>query len=301
MTFDIDANGILDVSAKDKDTGAQQSITVSGSGTLDESEVQRMIQESERNRAEDTRIRELVEARNELDGFAYHVERRLGELGDSVAVHDKARAESLIADARQAVKEEAPLDRVRSLTGDLQQTLHALASLGGAGEVRPGSEDADGSGAAPVLPELDAEELHDRWQRAVAETENQRKRYERRLEEVRLAERDRVSEAWLPVVDHLELALQHAAADPEAIIAGVEGVCRQAYAVLARLGYQRIAAVGEPFDPALHDAAQVRQEPQAAPGTVVQVLRAGYGSDRGLLRPATVVVQAGPDEREARS
>ncbi|MEU6622820.1 molecular chaperone DnaK [Streptomyces litmocidini] len=133
VTFDIDANGILDVSAKDKDTGAQQSITVSGSGTLDESEVQRMIQESERNRAEDTRIRELVEARNELDSFAYHVERRLGELGDSVAVHDKARAESLIADARQAVKEEAPLDRVRSLTGDLQQTLHALASLGGAG------------------------------------------------------------------------------------------------------------------------------------------------------------------------
>ncbi|MFI8825360.1 nucleotide exchange factor GrpE [Streptomyces sp. NPDC053431] len=173
--------------------------------------------------------------------------------------------------------------------------------VGRGGEVRPRSEDADGSGVPPVLPELDVEELHDRWQRAVAETENQRKRYERRLEEVCLAERDRVSEAWLPVVDHLELALQHAAADPEAIIAGVEGVCRQAYAVLARLGYQRIAAVGEPFDPALHEAAQVRQEPQTAPGTVVQVLRAGYGSDRGLLRPATVAVQAGPDEREARS
>ncbi|MFI8825359.1 molecular chaperone DnaK [Streptomyces sp. NPDC053431] len=145
VTFDIDANGILNVSAKDKDTGAQQSITVSGSGTLDESEVQRMIQEAERNRAEDTRIRELVEARNELDSFAYHVERRLGELGDSVAVHDKARAESLIADARQAVKEEAPLDRVRSLTGDLQQVLHALAS-GGAGGGGDGGSGANGPG-----------------------------------------------------------------------------------------------------------------------------------------------------------
>ncbi|AJF68640.1 molecular chaperone DnaK [Streptomyces vietnamensis] len=144
VTFDIDANGILHVSAKDKDTGAQQSITVSGSGTLDESEVQRMVQEAERNRAEDTRIRELVEARNELDSIAYHVERRLGELGDSVAVHDKARAESLIADARQAVKEEAPLDRVRSLTGDLQQMLHALASPGGAGG--GGGSDATGPG-----------------------------------------------------------------------------------------------------------------------------------------------------------
>lgn len=145
VTFDIDANGILNVSAKDKDTGAQQSITVSGSGTLDESDVQRMIQEGERNRAEDTRIRELVEARNELDSFAYHVERRLGELGDSVAVHDKARAESLVADARQAVKEEAPLDRVRSLAGDLQQMLHALASLGGAG----GGDGSSATGPEP--------------------------------------------------------------------------------------------------------------------------------------------------------
>ncbi|MGW3074691.1 MULTISPECIES: molecular chaperone DnaK [unclassified Kitasatospora] len=131
VTFDIDANGILNVSAKDKDTGAQQSITVSGSGTLEESEVQKMVEEAERNRAEDSRIRELVEARNELDSVAYQVERRLAELGDVVAVHDKARAEALVADARQAVKEEAPLERVRSLTGDLQQVLHGLAASGG--------------------------------------------------------------------------------------------------------------------------------------------------------------------------
>ncbi|MFF8605685.1 molecular chaperone DnaK [Streptomyces sp. NPDC015346] len=147
VTFDIDANGILNVSAKDKDTGAEQSITVSGSGTLDESEVRRMVDEAERNRAEDTRMRELVEARNELDSFAYQVERRLGELGDAVAVHDKARAESLIADARQAVKEEAPLDRVRSLTADLQQMLHGLAAAGG-GPGGPGPGPG-GPGAGP--------------------------------------------------------------------------------------------------------------------------------------------------------
>ncbi|MCG6498550.1 molecular chaperone DnaK [Kitasatospora sp. A2-31] len=138
VTFDIDANGILNVSAKDTDTGAQQSITVSGSGTLEESEVQRMVQEAERNRVEDARIRELVEARNELDGAAYQVERRLGELGDAVAVHDRARAEALIAEARQAVKEEAPLERVRSLAGDLQQMSHGLAAAaGGAGDGSP--------------------------------------------------------------------------------------------------------------------------------------------------------------------
>ncbi|MGW0469530.1 molecular chaperone DnaK [Streptomyces sp. NPDC003027] len=152
VTFDIDANGILNVSAKDKDTGAEQSITVSGSGTLDESEVQRMVQEAERNRAEDTRLRELVEARNELDSAAYQVERRLGELGDAVAVHDKARAETLIADARQAVKEQAPLERVRPLTADLQQILHGLAAsggtsgTGGAGGAGGGSTGGPGQG-----------------------------------------------------------------------------------------------------------------------------------------------------------
>lgn len=159
-----------------------------------------------------------------------------------------------------------------------------------------GTDGPAGGRGAPVLPELDVEDLRDRWQRAVAETENLRKRYERQMDDVRRAEQDRVTAAWLPVVDHLELALQHAAADPKAVIPGVEAVCQQAHALLAQLGYRRIAEVGEPFDPAVHEAAQVRQETGAAPGSVVQVLRAGYGSDRGLLRPAVVSVAAKPQE-----
>jgi molecular chaperone DnaK len=132
VTFDIDANGILNVSAKDSATGAEQQITISGSGTLDEAEVQRMVADAERHRADDAQLREAVEARNTLDSAAYQVERRLTELGDGVAVHDKARAEMLIGDARQAIKEQAPIDRVRSLTADLQQVLHGLAAAGGA-------------------------------------------------------------------------------------------------------------------------------------------------------------------------
>jgi molecular chaperone DnaK len=134
VTFDIDANGILNVSAKDSATGREQKITISGSGTLDESEVQRMVADAERHRADDAQLREAVDARNTLDSAAYQVDRRLSELGDQVAVHDKARAEMLVADARQAIKEQAPLDRLRSLTADLQQMLHGLAaSTAGAG------------------------------------------------------------------------------------------------------------------------------------------------------------------------
>ncbi len=105
-----------------------------------------MIADAERHRAEDARTRQLVEARNELDGAAYQVERRLSELGDAAPVHEKARAEMLIADARQAIKEEAPLDRLRALTSDLQLILHGLAatSPGGgpeSGPARPGGSD----------------------------------------------------------------------------------------------------------------------------------------------------------------
>jgi molecular chaperone DnaK len=128
VTYDIDANGILNVSARDKDTGAEQRITISETSNLDKGEVDRMIADAERNRADDMRLREEVDARNELDSIAHQVERRLAELGDSLPMHEKARAESLVADARQAVQEQAALDRVRSLRAELEQVFHSLAS-----------------------------------------------------------------------------------------------------------------------------------------------------------------------------
>ncbi|TDW21860.1 molecular chaperone DnaK [Kribbella kalugense] len=126
VTYDIDANGILNVAAKDKDTGVEQTITITESSALDASEVDRMVADAEQHRTEDTRLREEVDARNELDAVAYQVDRRLTELGDAVAVHEKARAETLVADARQAVKEGAGTERVRPLTQELQQVYQSL-------------------------------------------------------------------------------------------------------------------------------------------------------------------------------
>jgi molecular chaperone DnaK len=166
VTFDIDANGILDVSARDKDTGAEQSIQITESGTLIPAEVERMIAEAEQHRAEDAQLREAIDARNALDTVAYQVERRLTELGDQVAAHDKARAEMLVNDARQAVKEEAPLDRLRALTQDLQQVLYSLGTPGvvpsaeaAAAGATPGGDGRSGqSGAnAPSEDVIDAE------------------------------------------------------------------------------------------------------------------------------------------------
>jgi molecular chaperone DnaK len=131
VTYDIDANGILNVSAKDKDTGVEQTITITESSALDASEVDRMVADAEQHRTEDARLREEVDARNELDAVAYQVDRRLTELGDAVAVHEKARAETLVADARQAVKEGAGTDRVRPLTQELQQVYQSLLASRG--------------------------------------------------------------------------------------------------------------------------------------------------------------------------
>jgi molecular chaperone DnaK len=130
VTFDIDANGILNVSARDKDTGAEQRITISESSNLDQAEVERMIKDAEQHRDEDKRLRELTDARNELDTAAHRVESLLAERGDAVPVHEKARAENLVADARQAMKEDTPLDRIRSLTAELQQVYQSLAAAG---------------------------------------------------------------------------------------------------------------------------------------------------------------------------
>jgi len=152
VTFDIDANGILNVSARDKDTGKEQRITISEVSNLDKSEIERMIAEAERNRAQDAQIRQVVDARNELDASIYRVERLLTELGDRVPVNEKGRAEMLIDDARRALKEEAPLERLRSLAADLQQVFHSLSASGG-GQARGGpgtpGDGAGGGGAAP--------------------------------------------------------------------------------------------------------------------------------------------------------
>jgi molecular chaperone DnaK len=138
VTFDIDANGILNVSARDKDTGTEQRITISETSNLDQAEVERMIADAERHRDEDRRLRELTDARNALDTAAYQVERLLQEHAGSVAVHEKARAETMVADARQALMEEAPLDRLRELTAELQQVYQ---SLGAAASAASGASD----------------------------------------------------------------------------------------------------------------------------------------------------------------
>jgi molecular chaperone DnaK len=141
VTYDIDANGILNVSARDKDTGAEQRITISESSNLDQAEVERMVADAEQHRDQDRRLREQTDARNALDAAAYQVQNLLAERGDAIPVHERARADNLITEARQALKDEAPIDRLQPMTAELQQ---AYQSLGAYSQDQPA-----GQGAAP--------------------------------------------------------------------------------------------------------------------------------------------------------
>lgn len=133
-------------------------------------------------------------------------------------------------------------------------------------------------------------ELEDRWRRALADLDNMRKRHSRDLALEREAERASTAAAWLPVVDNLELALAHAGSDPNAIVEGVRAVRDQAISLLAQLGYPRHEEVGVPFDPTKHEVVSVVDDQEVPPGTVVQVVRPGYGDNGRLLRPTAVVV-----------
>jgi molecular chaperone DnaK len=148
VTFDVDANGILNVSARDKETGKEQRVTISESTNLDQQSIEQMIKDAQAHTEEDRSRREEIEARNELDSLAYRVDQLLRELQDRLPVHEKARAEQLVGEARQALQDEAGLDRVRPLIADLQQMLSSLPSSATA-QGATGGNGSGGNGGGP--------------------------------------------------------------------------------------------------------------------------------------------------------
>ncbi len=147
VVFDTDANGILNVTAKDKGTGKEQSISITGASTLDKSDVERMVNEAESHASEDKERREKIDRKNQADSLAYQAEKQIQELGDKVPADDKTKIEGLVKDLREAVAKEDD-EQIQKLTPELQQALFSVGSniyqqTGGA------AADAPGDGAAP--------------------------------------------------------------------------------------------------------------------------------------------------------
>jgi len=152
VTFDIDANGILNVSARDKATGKQQNITITASSGLSKDEIDKMKREAEAHAAEDAKNREAIEVKNQADSLVYSTERTLREHGDKVSASDKQAIESALNDVREALKTD-DLDRIKRTQATLTAASHKLAEVMYR-EAQAGAPSAPGepSGSSPNPP-----------------------------------------------------------------------------------------------------------------------------------------------------
>jgi molecular chaperone DnaK len=169
VTFDIDANGIVTVAAKDKATNKEQNIRIQASGGLTEAEIQQMMQDAQEHASEDKKRRELVETRNRAEAAAHDIEKNLKEHGDKLAAADKSAIEASIADVREALKEE-DAEIIKSKTDAMLQAsmkmgeamykgMNPDAAAAGAGD--PGAAAAGGTASDDGVVDADYEEVND--------------------------------------------------------------------------------------------------------------------------------------------
>ena len=169
VTFDIDANGILHVSAKDKATGKEQSIEIKASSGLSDEEIERMVKDAEAHAAEDRKFHELVDARNQADNLIHATNKSLAELGDKVEAGEKSEIEAAIKDLQEAMKGEdkdaivAKTQKLAELSGKIAQRVYqekggeGAQAAGGA----PGAEAEAGSGSSEDVVDAEFEEVED--------------------------------------------------------------------------------------------------------------------------------------------
>ncbi|MDQ7858604.1 MAG: molecular chaperone DnaK [Armatimonadota bacterium] len=160
VTFDIDANGILNVTAKDKATGREQSIKITGSSTLDKAEVERLVREAEQHAAEDRKAREAAETRNRGDSLAFQVEKLLKEHGEKVSAEERGKVEAALRDLREALKGD-DVDRIARAADALQQASYRLSEEMYKATAGAPAGAAAGPGAGPASGQKPGEDVID--------------------------------------------------------------------------------------------------------------------------------------------
>ena len=161
VTFDIDANGILHVSAKDKGTGKEQKIVIKASSGLSEDEIKRMVADAEAHAAEDKKFRELVDTRNRADALVHQVDKSLKDLGDKVSGEDRAKVEAALSDLKTAMSADekeaidAKAQALSSAAGEILQRAQAAGAEGAA----PGGAGSAGASAKDDVLDAEFEEV----------------------------------------------------------------------------------------------------------------------------------------------
>jgi len=166
VTFDIDANGIINVSAKDRATSKEQQITITASTNLDEQDIDRMVKEAEHNATEDRHRKELADARNTADTLTYQAEKALNELGDKLPHEDRSRIGNQVSELRQAMENE-DVNRIEQFSETLEQMVHSLSQQVYAAQPEGGPDESEGPGPDDTV-EGDFLEVLDNLERALA-------------------------------------------------------------------------------------------------------------------------------------
>lgn len=156
VSFDINADGILNVTARDEGTGKEQKITITASTNLSKEDIERMVKEAESHASEDRAVKDAAEVRNEADSMCYMVERQIAELGERVSAANKSKAETLIADLRQKAEQKADTEVLKNLMNELRGVLILLqqdanqqtAGAGAGGHTSNGSGDGSSSSSS---------------------------------------------------------------------------------------------------------------------------------------------------------
>lgn len=148
VTFDIDANGIINVTARDKATGKEQKVVITASTNLNKSDIDRMMEEAKKHASEDSRRKELVEARNNADSIVYQVEKQIKDLGDKLPAHEKSRIEEKITEVKSTMQKD-DLQAIRTKTEELQQMLGAVSAQANAQPGQTGPTDGDQTNPPP--------------------------------------------------------------------------------------------------------------------------------------------------------
>jgi molecular chaperone DnaK len=144
VTFDIDANGIVNASAKDQATGAQQSITITGTTNLNKDEIDRMVRDAQSHAQEDARLREEAETRNQGEQLVYQTEKQLNDFGDKVAAEDRSNIEAAVGRLKTALQSN-DFEAIRASTDEVKQAMYRVAEQ----MYQQSSQQYDGAGAAP--------------------------------------------------------------------------------------------------------------------------------------------------------
>ncbi|WP_427897188.1 molecular chaperone DnaK [Gardnerella piotii] len=291
VTFDIDANGIVHVSAKDKGTGKEQSMTITGGSGLPKDEIDRMVKEAEAHEAEDKKRKEEADTRNQAESFAYQTEKLVNDNKDKLSDEISKEVTDKVNALKEALKGD-DLEKIKSAQSELMTSAQKIGQQLYAQQGAAGAAGAEDDSLTPLgKAKKEAAEYLEALQRERAEFINFRNRAAKEQDRFRQHGITDVLTALLPALDDIDRIREHGAMDDS-----FKAVAAKLDKAFEKFGVEKFGEKGEDFDPTKHDAILHKPDANATKETVDVVVESGYRIGDRVIRAARVVVASPSNE-----